>query len=77
MSDFMAMVWRNEREIRMPANIHNPPVEGNFCNKHGNAIKPGMVRQYNWYMDYTDKWARWQTLHESPNMEVDKRTSQI
>jgi hypothetical protein len=27
----------------MLTNMHNPPAEGNFCDDHGNAIKPEIV----------------------------------
>jgi hypothetical protein len=36
--------------------MHNPPAtEGNFCDEHGNALKPQIVQDYNQHMDYTDK----------------------
>ena len=35
-------------------NMHAPPVEGNFTNKSGQAIKPRVV-DYNAYMGFVDK----------------------
>jgi len=32
-----------------------PPVEGNFTNKPGQAIKPHVVEDYNAYMRFVDK----------------------
>jgi hypothetical protein len=39
----------------MLTNIYNPPVEGNFCNEHGNDIIPYIVEQYIQHMGYVDK----------------------
>jgi len=27
-------------------NMHHPPANGNFCDKHGNAIKPKITQDY-------------------------------
>jgi hypothetical protein len=54
----MAIVWRDERDIYMLMNIHNAPVEGNFCNGEGKAIKPQIVMEYNRHMGYVDKGER-------------------
>ena len=35
-------------------NIHDPPREGNYCDEHGNAIKPTIVADYNCHMGYVD-----------------------
>jgi hypothetical protein len=35
--------------------MHCPPAEGNFCDEHGNAIKPAIVADYNAHMGYVDK----------------------
>ena len=29
----MAVLWRDKRDVCMLTNIHNAPVEGNFCNE--------------------------------------------
>ena len=36
-------------------NIHDPPAEGNFCDKNGKALKPQIVANYNRHMGYVDK----------------------
>jgi hypothetical protein len=38
--------------------IHGAPVEGNFCNNNGKAIKPQTVADYNRHMGYVDKGDR-------------------
>jgi hypothetical protein len=35
--------------------MHRSPAEGNFCDKHGNAVKPAIVKDYNRHMGYVDK----------------------
>ena len=42
----------------MLTNIHNAPVEGNFCNERGKAIKPQIVMDYNHLMGCVDKGDR-------------------
>jgi len=51
----MAILWRDKRDICMLTNIHNAPVEGNFCNEGGKAIKSQIVMDYNHPMGYVDK----------------------
>jgi hypothetical protein len=45
-----AVVWRDKRDVHILTNVHNLPVEGIFCNEHGNSIKPYIVEHYNWHM---------------------------
>jgi len=35
--------------------MHAPPVEGNFTDEPGQAIKPRVVEDYNAYMGFVDK----------------------
>jgi hypothetical protein len=53
--DMTASVWKDKRDVHMLTNMHNPPAEGNFCDDHGNAIKPAIVEDYNKHMGYVDK----------------------
>ena len=53
--DLTAVVWRDERDVCMLTNIHDPPSESNFQDEHGNAIKPAIVADYNCHMGYVDK----------------------
>jgi hypothetical protein len=45
--DLTAVVWKDKRDVRLLTNIHDPPREGNYCDEHGNAIKPAIVADYN------------------------------
>jgi len=38
-ADLMAMLWWDRRDVWLLMNIHNVPVEGNFCNEGRKAIK--------------------------------------
>ena len=49
-TDLIAILWKDMRGIVMLTNIHNGPVEGNFCNEGGKAIKPQIVMVYNRHM---------------------------
>jgi hypothetical protein len=42
----------------MLTDMHNPPAEGNFCDKKGNAQKPAVVEDYNRDMGYVYKGER-------------------
>jgi hypothetical protein len=54
--DLTAMVWRDKRDVCVLTNMHNPPaIEGNFCDEHGNALKPQIIQDYNQHMGYVDK----------------------
>jgi len=53
-------VWKDKTDLRLLTNIHDPPREGNYCDEHGNAIKPAIVADYNGHMgqvDNTDRMA--------------------
>jgi hypothetical protein len=39
-----ARVWKDKRNVNMLMNMHHPPVEGNFCDEHGNTLKPAVVQ---------------------------------
>ena len=36
-------------------NMHGPPVEGNFTDESGQAIRPRVVEDYNTHMGFVDK----------------------
>jgi len=57
-ADLTAILWQDKRVICMLTNIHSAPVEGNFCNEGGKAIKPQIVMDYNHHMGYVDKGDR-------------------
>jgi len=37
--DLTAIVWKVKQNVRILANMHSPPLEGNFCDEHGKATK--------------------------------------
>jgi hypothetical protein len=48
------MVWRDKRDIHLLTNMHHPPANGNFCDEHGNPIKPEIIQDCNRHMRYVD-----------------------
>jgi hypothetical protein len=53
--DLTAVVWKDKCDVHMLTTMHTTPAEGNFCDEHGNAIKPAIVDDYNLHMGYVDK----------------------
>ena len=49
-----AVVWWDKRDVCLLTNIHDPPIEGNYRDEHGNAIKPATVADYNCHMGHVD-----------------------
>jgi hypothetical protein len=41
-----ALSWKDERDVHMLTNMHNPPAEGNFCDGNWKAQKPAVVENY-------------------------------
>jgi len=50
--DLTAVMWKDKRDVCLLTNIHDPPREGNYCDEHGNAIKPAIVADYNRHMGH-------------------------
>ena len=50
-----AVRWKDKRDVYILSNMHAPPVEGNFTDKSGQAIKPRVAEDYNAYMGFVDK----------------------
>jgi hypothetical protein len=58
----------------MLTNIHDVPVEGDFCNEGGIAIKSQIEIDYNHYMGYVDKGDNGKKLFHQPlHIQVDKK----
>ena len=68
--------WRDRRDVYILTNMHAPPVEGNFTNESGQAIKPRVVEDFNTYMGFVDKSDRMvkHPLNCPQNIEVDQET---
>jgi hypothetical protein len=45
--NLITIAWNDERDVNMLVNMHHPPAEGNFCDEHGNSLKPAIVQNYN------------------------------
>jgi len=50
-----AIAWKTRRNVNILMNMHCPPMEGNFCDKHGNAMKPATIQDCSRHMGYVDK----------------------
>jgi hypothetical protein len=50
-----AVRWKDKRDVFVLTNMHAPPVEGNFVDKAGHAVKPRVIEDYNTHMGYVDK----------------------
>ena len=38
-----AIVWNGKQNINILMNIHSPPLEGNFYDEHGKAMKLAII----------------------------------
>ena len=47
--------WKDKCDVYVLTNIHIPPVEGNFRDKSGHAVKPHVIEDYIAHMGYVDK----------------------
>jgi hypothetical protein len=54
MGTLRAVRWKDKRDVYILTNMHTPPVEGNFTDESGQAIKPRVV-DYNACMGFVDK----------------------
>jgi hypothetical protein len=52
--DLTALVWKDKRDVYILTNMHHPPTNGNFCDEHGNALKPVIVQDYNKHRGFID-----------------------
>ena len=47
-------MWRDKRDVCLLTNIHDPPIEGSYCDELRNVIKPAIVADYNCLMGHVD-----------------------
>ena len=45
-SYFTAIIWKDKQNVNILMNMHSPAVEGNFCDKHGKAMKLVIIQEY-------------------------------
>jgi hypothetical protein len=50
-----ATVWKDKRIVNKLKNLYSPPMEDNFCDEHGKAMKPAIIQDCNRHMGYVDK----------------------
>jgi len=50
-----AVRWKDRRDVYVLTNMHAPPVQGNFTDESGQAIRPHDVEDYNAHMGFVDK----------------------
>jgi len=46
--------------------MQSPPVEGNFTDDSGHAIKPCVIEDYNAYMEFVDESDNGEQLRNCP-----------
>jgi hypothetical protein len=54
-SNFTVVIWKDKWNTSILMNMHYPPLEGNFCVKQGEAVKPAIIHDYNRHMGKVDK----------------------
>jgi hypothetical protein len=47
--------WKDKCDVYVLTNMHTPPVESNFCDESGHAVKPHVTEDYNTHIEYVDK----------------------
>ncbi|PNF34414.1 hypothetical protein B7P43_G13948 [Cryptotermes secundus] len=47
--------WKDKRDVYVLTNMHPPPLDGNFRDESGRAIKPHVIEDYNAHMGFVDK----------------------
>jgi hypothetical protein len=59
-----AIVWKDKQNVNIQMDIHSPPLEVNFCDKHRKAVKPAIIQ------DYLDTWDMWKILTTLRNLTL-------
>jgi len=49
------IVRKDKQNVNILMNMHCPPLDGNFCDEHGKAVKPAIIQDYSRHMGYVDK----------------------
>jgi hypothetical protein len=47
-----------QMNVNILTNMHSSPLECNFCDQHGKAMKPVIIQDYNRHIRYVDKSER-------------------
>jgi hypothetical protein len=49
------IAWKDKRNVHILTSMHSSPLECNFCDQHGKAMKLALIQDYNGHMKYVDK----------------------
>ncbi|PNF24209.1 hypothetical protein B7P43_G15857 [Cryptotermes secundus] len=47
--------WKDKRDVYVLMNFHPPPLEGNFRDESGHAVKPHVIEDFNAHTGFVDK----------------------
>jgi hypothetical protein len=53
--DLTVILWKGKCDVHTLTNIHDAPVQGNFCDNNGKAIKSQIVANFNRHIGYVDE----------------------
>jgi len=54
-SSLTAIIWKDKRNVNIMMNMHSPPLESNFCDEDGKAVKPAIIQDYSRHKGNADK----------------------
>ena len=54
-SSMTAIVWKDKWNVNIMMNMHSPPLDSNFCDEDGKAVKPAIIQDHNRLKGNVDK----------------------
>jgi len=51
------IAWKDKRNVHILTSMHSSPLECNFCDQHGKAMKLAIIQAFNRHVRYVDKEA--------------------
>jgi hypothetical protein len=51
----LSVRWKDKRDVYLLMNMHTPPLDGNFRDEAGHAVKPHVVEDDDAHMGFVDK----------------------
>jgi hypothetical protein len=67
-----AMGWK-DKNVNTLTSMHSIPLEGNFCDKQGKAVKPATVQDYNRHKGYVKKSHHMTKFFLLTDLEMEKK----
>jgi hypothetical protein len=61
-------MWTDKQNVNILTNMHFPPAEGNFCDKHGNVPELAIAEDCNRYMEMFQNWPQLKTVIDTWGM---------